>query len=112
MPYSLKGKIKHKLERLVELGIYCPVASSKWAAPTVPMFKGDESIGICGNYKQTVNEAAECDKYPIPKTEDIFATLNGMGKIHKTRFKSGLSTTSSFNKFERNTHHKYTQRTL
>ena len=43
------------------------------------MFKGDGSIRICGDSKQSVNEAGDCNKYPIPKAEDIFATLNGGG---------------------------------
>ena len=77
VPYSLKEKIEHKLEQLVRLGIYHPVASSKWAAPLVPAFTWEGSIQICNNYKQTVNKAADCDKYSIPKTEDIFAKLNG-----------------------------------
>ena len=47
------------------------MASSKWAVPIVPAFKGDCSIRICSDYKQTVNKAANCDKYPFPKAEDI-----------------------------------------
>ena len=39
------------------------------------MFKGDGSIHICGDDKQTVNKTAGCDKYPNPKTKDIFATF-------------------------------------
>ena len=31
VPYSLKEKIEHELEPLVKLGIYHPLASSKWA---------------------------------------------------------------------------------
>ena len=65
------------------MGIYQPVASSKWAAPIVPVLKEDGGIRICGDYKQTVNKAADCDKYPIPKTEDIFATLHGGEKFSK-----------------------------
>ena len=38
VPYSLKEKTEHKLEKLVRLGIYHPVASSTWAAPLVPVF--------------------------------------------------------------------------
>ena len=38
---------------------------------------------ICGDYKQTINQASLCDKYPVPKTEDIFATLNGGEKFCK-----------------------------
>ena len=81
--YSLKEKIEHKLERLVKLGIYCPVAGSRWAVPIVPVFKGDGSSCICGDYKQTVNKAADCDKYRIPKVEDVFATLNWGEKFTK-----------------------------
>ena len=43
------------------------------------MFKGDGSVRICGDSKQSVNEAGDCNRYPIPKAEDIFATLNGGG---------------------------------
>ena len=81
--YSLKEKIEHELERLVKLGIYCPVAGSRWAVPIVPVFKGDGSSCICGDYKQTVNKAADCDKYRIPKVEDVFATLNWGEKFTK-----------------------------
>ena len=83
VPYSLKDKIEKELDRLVKLGIYEPVYSSKWAAPIVPVFKPDGSIRICGDYKQTVNTVADCDKYPVPKTEDIFATLHGGEKFTK-----------------------------
>ena len=58
--------------------IYCQWLVQS-GAPIVLVFKGDGSICICGNYKQVVNKAANCDKYPIPKTEDIFATLDGRG---------------------------------
>ena len=37
----------------------------------------------CGDYKQTINQASLCDKYSVPKTEDIFATLNGGEKFCK-----------------------------
>ena len=83
VPYSLKDKIEKELDRLVKLGIYEPVYSSKWAAPIVPVFKPDGSICICGDYKQTVNTVADCDKYPVPKTEDIFATLHCGEKFTK-----------------------------
>ena len=39
VPYSLKEKVKHELERLVKLRIYHSVASSKWAVVIVPAFK-------------------------------------------------------------------------
>ena len=44
VPNSLKQKIECELERLVKLGIYCPVTSSKCAVLIVPVFKGDGNI--------------------------------------------------------------------
>ena len=47
------------------------------------MFKPDGSIHICRDYKQTGNTVADCDKYLVPKTEDIFAALLGGEKFTK-----------------------------
>ena len=47
------------------------------ATPIVPIVKEDGTIRICGDYKQTINEAAKLDNYPIPKIEDLYATLGG-----------------------------------
>ena len=35
------------------------------------------SVRICGDYKQTVNRATEVEQYPIPRIEDLFASLTG-----------------------------------
>ena len=83
VPYAIKEKIERELERLVKEGIFKPVNHSKWATPIVPVIKKDGDIRICGDYKQTVNRAANCDKYPVPKTEDLLATLNGGEKFSK-----------------------------
>ena len=82
VPYSLKEEIQHELERLVKLGIYRPVASSKWAAPIVPVFKEDGSIRICSDYKQAVNKAADCDKYLIQKPK-IYLLMEWGGDFTK-----------------------------
>ena len=44
---------------------------------------------ICGNYKQTINQASLYDKYPVPKTKDLFSALVG----GKTISKLGLTDT-------------------
>jgi hypothetical protein len=49
----------------------------------VPIVKDDKSIRICADYKVTVNQAAKLDNYPIPKAEDLFATLSGEEKFIK-----------------------------
>ena len=83
VPYALKKGIEDELDKLVEQGTYKAVSHSLWAAPIVPVRKEDGSIRICGDYKLTVNQASECDTYPVPKTEDLLATLNGGEKFSK-----------------------------
>ena len=56
---------------------------SEWAAPIVAVPKKDGKFRICGDYKVTVNQALEIDQYPLPKPEDLFATLAGGKKFTK-----------------------------
>ena len=77
VPYAVRSLVEQELERLVKLGILEPVQFSEWAAPIVPVLKSDKTtICICGDFKLTVNEASHLDRYPIPKIEDLFATLS------------------------------------
>ena len=48
--------------------------------PIVPVVKPDGSVRICGDYNVTLNCAAKTDTYPLPKIEDLFASLSG-GKL-------------------------------
>ena len=74
-----------ELSRLANKGTLEPVQFSDWAAPIVVVLKSDKlSICICGNFKQTVNPVSKLDKYPIPKFEDLFATLAGDGYSQKS----------------------------
>ena len=57
-------------------GVIDPVSFSDWAAPIVPVVKGDSTIRICGDYKLTVNAVAQTDSYPLPRIEDSFASLS------------------------------------
>jgi hypothetical protein len=41
------------------------------------------SVRLCGDYKLTANQATEYESYPVPKTEDLLATLNGGKKFTK-----------------------------
>ena len=49
----------------------------------MPIVKEDKSLRICGDYKVTVNRVSKLDNYPIPKTEDLLATLAGGEKFTK-----------------------------
>ena len=51
--------------------------TSEWAAPVVPVLKPDGTVRLCGDYRLTINRAAKPDTYPLPRVEDLFATLAG-----------------------------------
>lgn len=56
---------------------------SDWAAPIVTVPKVDKTIRICGDYKVSVNQCIEEETYPLPNTEDLFATLAGRTSFSK-----------------------------
>ena len=80
VPLALKEAIELELARLEEAEVIEKVTYSQWAAPVVPVPKGDGKLRLCGDYKVTVNPMLEVDKYPLPKPDDLFATLAG-GKL-------------------------------
>ena len=49
----------------------------------MPIMKHNNPIRICGDYKTTVNQVSKLDNYPIPKVEDLLATLGGGEKFIK-----------------------------
>ena len=78
VPYSMRSLIEQELERLVQSGVLKPVQFADWAAPIVPVLKGDKkSVRICGDFSVTVNQVSRLDSYPLPKPEDLFARLAG-----------------------------------
>ena len=83
VPYAMKGEIEEELKGLQEEGTIESVQFSEWAAPIVPIMKYNNSIRICGDYKTTVNQVSKLDNYPIPKVEDLLATLGGGEKFTK-----------------------------
>ena len=75
VPYALKPKIEQELENLERQGIISKANTSDWATPIVPVVKPNGQIRICGDFKVTVNQALEVDKYPSSRVEDVFANL-------------------------------------
>ena len=75
VPYSLRAKVEAELEQLQKAGIITPIEWSEWATPILVVPKPDGAIRLCGDYITTVNPALKMDKYPLPKIEDIFASL-------------------------------------
>ena len=88
VPFAIRETIEAELKWLKAEGIIEKVPHSKWAAPIVPVPKGDGKIRICGKYKVTVNQSLQVDQYLLPKLEDLFASLAGgakFSKIHLTQ---------------------------
>ena len=84
VPYAMQSKVDEELDHLVGDGILEPVQYSEWAAPVVAVWKPDrKSIRLCGDFMQTVNRVSKLDHYPIPKIEDLLATLKG-GRFFST----------------------------
>ena len=77
VPFILKQKVETELERLQDQCIISPVQFFKWAAPIMPITKKDGSIRICGDFKVTVNQASIVEQYPLPRIEELFASLAG-----------------------------------
>ena len=75
IPFALKEAVERELKRSENLCIICKVTHSTWAAPILPIMKADGSVRVCGDYKVTVNQSLDVDQYPLPKPEDLFATV-------------------------------------
>ena len=77
VPHALRTKIEQELQCLQDQKVIEPVQMSEWMAPLVPVLKPDGSIRLCGDYKLTINRVAKPDVYPLPRMEELFATLAG-----------------------------------
>ena len=67
-----------ELDRLIVEGTLEPVEFTEWAASTIVILKSNmSSIRICRAFRQMSNPHSKLDTYPIPKMEDLFATLLG-----------------------------------
>jgi len=74
VPYALKDKVELELEHLIEQGIIEPTQYADWAAPIVAVLNNDQTVEILSR------RLIKLHRYPIPKIEDLFATLGG-GRI-------------------------------
>lgn len=66
-----------QLQLLEKQGVITPVEYSEWAAPILCIPKTNGDVRICGDYKVTINPWLAVDKYPLPKPQDLFASLAG-----------------------------------
>ncbi|KAI7801955.1 hypothetical protein IRJ41_019354, partial [Triplophysa rosa] len=83
VPYSVCPKVEAQLKRLGDQGILLKVDWSDWATPIVPIVKKSGDVRICGDFKVTINPVLQVDQYPLPRIEDIFASLSGGQRFSK-----------------------------
>ena len=93
VPYSQRAEVEAELERPESQGVLEKVRYSKWATPVV-VPKKDGQTRLCGDYKVTVNPVLEVDQYPLPKPEDLLASLSGGAGFSK------LDLTHAYNQME------------
>lgn len=75
LPYKIKDKVAFEIDNLVAQKRFIPVETSEHGSPIVPVPKGDGSLRICGDYKNTVNPNLVIDRYPLPLPEDLFQKI-------------------------------------
>ena len=83
VPYSLQDKVNNEIDHLEEVGIIKKVPYSEWSSPIVPVVKDDNSVWICGDFRQTLNPQIHIEQYPMQHIEDMFSTLSGGEKFTK-----------------------------
>ena len=77
IPLAVRDKLKHEIDRLVELKVITPVDSpTDWITATVVTIKEDGSIRLCIDPKQ-LNKALKRNHYPLLTIDDILPDLPG-----------------------------------
>jgi hypothetical protein len=77
VPYALLPKVEAELTKLQNDGILTKVDWSEWATPVVPVIKKNGTVRLCGDFKQTINPVLHVQQYPLPRIDEIFASLGG-----------------------------------
>ncbi|KAJ8346761.1 hypothetical protein SKAU_G00281620 [Synaphobranchus kaupii] len=83
VPYAIRPKVEAELQRLEDQGILSKVEWCVWPTPIVPVVKKTGAVRICGDFKATVNPVLHADQYPLPRIDDIFASLAGGERFSK-----------------------------
>ena len=85
MPYNLQGAVEDELKYWEEMNIIERIEKDEptpdWATPIVVVPKTNNKVRLCGDFRVTVNPNIEEEKYPLPKMEDLFATIGPLEYI-------------------------------
>ena len=112
IPYGMRKLVEAELEKLQKDGVISPVTLSEWATPLVVVPKGDGRVRLCGDFKVSVNPALKIDQYPLPKVEDMFATLGKSTVFSKVVLKLSIFTAGIGGGSKKAGSHEHTQRSI
>lgn len=76
VPYKLKDSISNEIDKMCKLNIFRPIKFSNWASPLVVRVKPNSTLRFCIDGKVTINKYLETEHYPLPRMDDIFASLS------------------------------------
>ena len=85
-PSKLK-ELKLQLQEQLDKGFIRP-SVSPWGAPILFVKKKDGTLRMCIDYKQ-INKVTVKNKYLLPRIEDLFDQLKGVGIFSKIDLRSG-----------------------
>jgi len=80
-------ELKIQLEDLLRKGYIRPSVSS-WGAPVLFVKKKGETLRLCVDYRE-LNKVTIKNKYQLPRIDDLFDQLQGMGVFSKIDLRSG-----------------------
>lgn len=79
VPYGLAQQVENELEKWKQQGVIEELSheepTPRWATPLVVVPKADGSVRLCGDFKVTLNPQLNVPVHPLPKVEDMLATL-------------------------------------
>jgi hypothetical protein len=73
VPFPMKAEFKQIIDDMLANGLVVP-CTSPWCSPTVLVKKKDGTLRICVDFRR-LNDQTIKDRYPIPKIDDMLATL-------------------------------------
>ena len=77
VPYAMKAAVDQELNKLEKVGVLKKVDFSDWATQVVVVPKKNGRVRLCRDYNEPINPVIDVDQYPLPRSEDLFATLTG-----------------------------------
>lgn len=81
VPFALRKLIEKEINGLLKLGVVVPIDYSEWGTPIVPLLKDNNNVKISGAYDVTVNPHLVMEYYPLPKINDILASIRKGSKF-------------------------------